>query len=485
MAPPAQIEGHTLGEQIGRGASGEVYRLWPTRRPEDLLAVKFLVGTAFDETADNSRFSRECRALMRLDHRAVVKLRDFGIVESVPYIIMEMIEGQPLLDAASNLDHVAKVQAMAEVLDGLHQAHEQDILHRDVKPSNIIIRSSDNQAILVDFGQAYIWDGISSGETSTKLAGSQGFIPPEVGANPKHRAPTHDIFSAAVTLYKAITGNMPIVNNYVSLWNIENDLVGLDAIIRRGMAPEADRYQRADHFARDLRDWIVRFKATSVSPNQEIISSIRSQLVSRMQTAEETKRRNELKAESLKIAMSSLETQIATVAKSGFEQLAMMLQDLQAVPWQVEEKNVKVNDAQVREPAIVLGSSPESTTIFLVRSMLREQLFKTQPQSGARPGKPATIAAAPTAPYLLKPCSPQWLLLQGSLKSPSPHLRLCIISAFIRKQDELTGEVLLAIYGLVPPKSQLPRAPQLLTTPQEISDFLLRAAAKAFGINEA
>jgi serine/threonine protein kinase len=252
------VPGFTLVEKIGAGGYGEVWRAQERSPLKTTRAVKLLRPSPFlqDQNAAE-RFLREARALIELNHRAIVHYVSTGWTEGSDrtlYVVMEMVSGSPLRDCATTLAPQAKIMAMAEVLDGLEYAHSSRVFHRDVKPSNILIRN-DGQPVLVDFGLVSFAD-LDSDLTNATL-GSPGYIPPEVSADPRaSRGPNHDIFAAGITLYEILAGIKPNIQEYRSLTEYGDELEGLDSVVLKALAKATDRFSTALDFASALRAWL-------------------------------------------------------------------------------------------------------------------------------------------------------------------------------------------------------------------------------------
>lgn len=246
----------------GAGAAGSVFEAEEYGDLKLRRAVKVLDGGPFGGADPRERFARECRALSKLDHRALARYVMAGYTTDatpLPYIVMAFVEGASLRVAAEGMTVAARVQSVVHVLEGLAYAHSQGVLHRDVKPANIVVRASDGQPVLVDFGAAYLFDVVDAVETLSPL-GTPGFVPPEVLADHRYRAPTHDVFSTAVTLYQLLAGRLPILNDVMPLSRVDPALGGLDAIVMKGLAPEPARYRSAADFRTALVDWLSVFE---------------------------------------------------------------------------------------------------------------------------------------------------------------------------------------------------------------------------------
>lgn len=259
---PYEFDGLEALERLGEGGFGEVYLCSDAALPTRHVAVKVLNPSAFVGEADpERRFVREVESLFRLKHRAIVTFHGTGVTRSEPArrcLIMDYVPGEVLSKAATAMDFSQKAETVVEILDALEHAHSEGVLHRDMKPSNVIIRRTDGQPVIVDFGFAYVWDGFSSDTLTSYAPGSLGYIPAEVAADPKHRAATHDVYSAGVILYEIIAGKRPNIQRYEDLTNVAGDLAGVDFVVRKALAPEPERYQTAADFRDSLREWLRR-----------------------------------------------------------------------------------------------------------------------------------------------------------------------------------------------------------------------------------
>ena len=191
-------------ELLGRGGMGHVHAGMDHQldRP---VAIKFLRADLADQTALRDRFEREARAAARIVHPNVVGVFDIGEHDGVPYIVMERLSGRNLADelvAGPMRDD--RVRAIAsDLLAGLSAAHRLGVLHRDIKPGNVLLTDTA-QVKLADFGIAKL-DGDRHNTTVGSIFGTVSYLAPERLAG--HPAtPSSDVYSVGVVLFEALTG---------------------------------------------------------------------------------------------------------------------------------------------------------------------------------------------------------------------------------------------------------------------------------------
>ena len=267
---------HALGRyrilaELGRGAMGIVYK---ARDPviERDVAVKILrPDCPPDELpAVRERFLREARSAGRLTHPSIVIIHDVGEGEDgTAYIAMELLQGESLKAALARparrpFEELAELAA--QIADGLDYAQRHEVVHRDVKPANIMV-TAPGAAKLTDFGIAYV---PSASGASTEMLGSPRYMSPEQvkGEALDGRS---DIFSLGVVLYEMLTRRTPFERaSDASVFPLMQRIVaaphqrpsevdpsiprGFDVLLARALAKDVDRrYQRGPEFAADLR----------------------------------------------------------------------------------------------------------------------------------------------------------------------------------------------------------------------------------------
>lgn len=257
-----------IGE-LGQGAMGIVYK---AKDPliDRVVAIKTINLTqALEEREEyEARFYQEARAAGRLSHHNIVTIYDVGKSGDVAYIAMEFLEGRELRDVLNEKSMLPLGQVLdivAQVAQGLAYAHEHGIIHRDVKPSNIMIQK-DGHVKITDFGIARMASAAVRTQTGMVL-GSPKYMSPEqvMGKLTDQRS---DIFSLGIMLYEMLTGRPPFSGENVNAIMYQtlnaappqpsslNPAVPdmLNFIVAKALAKKLDdRYQNAKEFADDLR----------------------------------------------------------------------------------------------------------------------------------------------------------------------------------------------------------------------------------------
>lgn len=208
---PALPERYRLIGKIGRGGMGDVWLAEDTRLKRE-VALKQLIASN-DDTADLARRRRrvlhEARALAKVKHPAIVPIHDFFLVKRDPWIVMEYIKGEPLdkIIGRERLSERLIARIGLRVLNGLVAAHKEGIVHRDVKPANILV-TADGAVFLIDFGIAR-----SAGDPSLtgglSILGTLEYLAPERLEAGAEAGPPSDIWSLGVTLFYALEGYSP------------------------------------------------------------------------------------------------------------------------------------------------------------------------------------------------------------------------------------------------------------------------------------
>lgn len=333
LANNTRVPGFILHEKIGSGGFGEVYRATDSSPFQETVAIKILIPHPLLEIKHiKERFTREAEAIRRLDHHSIVHYKIAGFTgdnPEVPYLAMDFIQGKKLSEIANSIPYDKKISIMMDVLDALQYAHSKGVLHRDIKPSNIMIRDADNKVIVVDFGLAYVYDGISSKDLTTHYIGSMGYIPLEVQVDPSIKNEQHDVFSCGVTLYEIFAGIRPNPQTYKPLREVDNQLAGLDAIIQLAIAPRETRFKTIKDFRDQLLAWLDLFhlRAIKSGANPHILE-IRKQLLERKSIQERQEIERLSAKRNAEILWQDKCDLVATAAKDAFQTISIELADI-------------------------------------------------------------------------------------------------------------------------------------------------------------
>lgn len=234
---------YLLNEEIGKGGMGRVFKAYDTSN-YNACAVKVMHRHLQDNSLSVQRFERESRITLKLNHPNIVKVNDFGFTaQKEPYFVMEFLEGinlGKLIAQKEKLSPVIFFSVFSQVCDGLQYAHEQGVVHRDVKPSNIMIvkESGLKRAKLVDFGLARICETVSElypnsiDELRDTLHGARAITkesrlqlqrltqPGEVFGSPLYMSPEQcqgdeadsasEVFSLGCMMFEALLGEPPL-----------------------------------------------------------------------------------------------------------------------------------------------------------------------------------------------------------------------------------------------------------------------------------
>jgi len=209
-----RIGAYNILQEIGRGGMGEVYRAGRADgQYEKEVAIKLVRG-GYDTAAVLERFRHERQILASLDHPNIARLLDGGTTdEGLPYLVMELIEGTPIDQYcdAHNLDVTERLRLFLQVCSAVHYAHQRLVIHRDIKPGNILV-TREGVPKLLDFGIAKILDPAANSATTIASPMTPEYASPEqIRGEPITTAT--DVYSLGVVLYQLLTGRSPYPKN--------------------------------------------------------------------------------------------------------------------------------------------------------------------------------------------------------------------------------------------------------------------------------
>jgi serine/threonine protein kinase/formylglycine-generating enzyme required for sulfatase activity len=266
MTFPHLIGRYEIIDELGRGGMATVYRAHDARFRRD-VAIKVLPREFLHDPMFRARFEREAQTIAALEHYAIVPVYDFGEHQGQPYLVMRYMPGGSLTDRIrrgplSLADVTGIITPIAAALD---DAHDAGVIHRDVKPANILFGRS-GQAHLTDFGIVKIAEATAQ-LTGSGMIGTPAYMAPEM-ARSGGLTPLVDVYALGVTLYQMLAGRLPfeadtpmgtvlahITTPIPDIHDFRADLPAeVQTVIERSLAKDpADRYQRAGDLASALR----------------------------------------------------------------------------------------------------------------------------------------------------------------------------------------------------------------------------------------
>ncbi|MCJ7708662.1 MAG: protein kinase, partial [Anaerolineales bacterium] len=266
-------------EQLGQGGMATVFKAYHAAL-DRYVAIKVLHQAFMEDPNFLARFQREARVVAKLDHPSIVPIYDFADHRGQPYLVMKFIEGETLKArlARSPLSKQEGLKIVESVGAALGYAHRRGILHRDVKPSNVLL-SPDGDIYLADFGLARIAQAGESTLSSDMMLGTPQYISPEQARGERNLDEGTDIYSFGVVLYELVVGRVPFSSD--TPFSIIHDHIYTPLPMPRAVNPrvpeavqrillKALAKERVDRFA-SVEEFVAAFKvAISDVPTDKI-----------------------------------------------------------------------------------------------------------------------------------------------------------------------------------------------------------------------
>ncbi len=213
VVQPTKLGRYRILDEVGRGATALVYRAYDPQL-DRFLAIKVLREQLAKDKDYRDGFIREARLAAQLTHSNIVTIYDVGISDEKPYIAMELMEGATLetvLKKSPRLSLKTVLSIVRQLAAALAYAHNHGVVHRDIKPGNILILKDKKTAKLTDFGIAQVDESLAkSGKASDKVLGTPEYMSPEqILGNPLDKR--SDLYSTGVLIYRMLSGLPPFI----------------------------------------------------------------------------------------------------------------------------------------------------------------------------------------------------------------------------------------------------------------------------------
>ncbi|MCH9023166.1 MAG: serine/threonine protein kinase, partial [Planctomycetes bacterium] len=277
---PEQIAGDfpqlEIIELLGRGGMGIVYKA-RQKQLDRIVALKILPPDIGKDPAFAERFTREAKALAKLNHPQIVTIHDIGKTQSgLYYFVMEYVDGTDLRQVlqTGNLTTQEALAIVPQICQALQYAHDEGIVHRDIKPENILL-DKKGRVKIADFGLARLLDKPAAVYTLTAVGQKMGtphyMAPEQIAGSPNidHRA---DIYSLGVVFYEMLTGQLPLGRFDPPSKKVQVD-VRLDEIVLRTLEQEpARRYQHVSQVQTDIENIAIATSPAKAVSKEELTS---------------------------------------------------------------------------------------------------------------------------------------------------------------------------------------------------------------------
>lgn len=273
-----EIQGYRLIRLIGSGANGRVY----LAHTNEQQSVAIKVPNVWLTAEQLQRFRHEAELLKRLQHEAIAKIIEVGThqvqQQAMPHIVMEFVDGTDIKTHCQNnqMNQQGRVRLMLKVLDAIQHAHQNRVIHRDLKPDNIVVDANGNPKV-IDFGIATLSPDATQAMTQLtqtgEVVGTLSYMSPEQVSAAADLDSRSDVYSCGVVLYELLVGGLPHTINPAEFFSAINAIVNepikpindhavtvddsLAAVVHHALAKDPrQRFQSAHEFALDLVRWL-------------------------------------------------------------------------------------------------------------------------------------------------------------------------------------------------------------------------------------
>jgi predicted Ser/Thr protein kinase len=279
--PRKHVGRYVLLAELGKGGMGVVYRAWDTSLRRQ-VALKMVLDPAHAGVDGIKRFHAEAQAVAKLQHPGIVSIHEIGEHQGRPFISMELVQGESLEKnlKRSKVDARRAAELGREIALALEHAHQHGIVHRDVKPENVIL-DENGRTRLMDFGLAQDTARSERLTVTGAALGTPAYMAPEQAGERKLQGPRSDLYSLGALMYRAVAGHPPFQGD--SLAEIMKKVIldaprplrqldasipaAFDAVVLRCLEKEPDkRYPSAAALAQDLESFLATGKVAARAP---------------------------------------------------------------------------------------------------------------------------------------------------------------------------------------------------------------------------
>ena len=392
-----QLKRYTILEKVGKGGMADVYLAYDNVLKRE-CAIKILLSELSNDAVAKLRFRREADAAAHLQHPNITTIYDIGEANNRPFIVMEYVHGQTLKELIIQRGSIEKKEAiflMTQILEGIESAHKAGVIHRDVKPQNIIIKA-DGTAKVADFGIASIQGSIQLTQHDSVM-GSVHYLAPECSKG--HQASVQsDIYSLGIVFYEMLTGEVPYKGDaavQVAIKHLNEKMRGVreynnsieqsieNIIIKATAKNKEQRYKTIHEMLEDLR---VALEPEHLNDKKLVLEHI--PLVSELSQETKVFAEKELVVPEVVDSKESLKKKvlIGVIATSLLVILLLVISSL--IPSATEKQSFKLSNysgqsiAEVTSQLNKLGLTVNPTYLYEVHETIeKDNVINTIPNS--------------------------------------------------------------------------------------------------------